>query len=112
MGIVGKLFLGKLLPRKKIGVAGKIELRPEDGKVRAGEKITLPRLFFAWIIIRRRKIMSSTIFCNVQSCKHNTDRACVLRNVVVGNDTFAGVDAKEKCETECVSFEACEDEGC
>jgi len=44
------------------------------------------------------------IACNVQSCKHNDKSShCELNSILVGND---GSEAANKCQTECVSFEA------
>lgn len=47
---------------------------------------------------------SQEIKCTVKSCRyHDKDKHCTLADIVVGENV---ANASEKCETDCMSFEA------
>ena len=47
---------------------------------------------------------SQEIKCTVKSCRyHDKDKHCTLADIVVGQNV---ANASEKCETDCMSFEA------
>ena len=47
---------------------------------------------------------SQEVKCTVKSCRHHDkDKHCTLTDIVIGEN---GANATEKCQTDCMSFEA------